>query len=69
MMAKPHDDEFKKQMRELRCPHCHSLLAREYIFKGRLEIKCWGCHEVNRFVYKDLRPDRSAKISTGETQQ
>lgn len=33
--------------RELRCMKCRSLLALEYIFAGRLSIKCHVCNSFN----------------------
>ena len=39
----------EKKMREFRCTACHKLLAREYIFDGRLEIKC-ECKQLNHMV-------------------
>lgn len=39
-------------LRELRCPHCHRLLGKEYIINGYLEVKCGGCSEVSFFEFK-----------------
>ena len=32
--------------RELRCPKCRALLLEEYIYTGRLRIKCSRCKEI-----------------------
>ena len=56
-----HDIEFKKKMRELRCLTCRALMLKEYIFKGRLEIICHKCGEVNRFLFRD---HQNARIKT-----
>lgn len=42
----------EKFMRELRCNECHHLLMLEYIFNGRIEMKCTSCGEMNRFNFK-----------------
>lgn len=38
--------------REIRCEHCRNLLGDEYIFAGRLRLKCPQC---NREVKIDFR--------------
>lgn len=68
--------EFNKKMRELRCLKCRGLLMREYVYSGRIEIKCTHtdpgtskkCGELNRFVFKDYqdnRKNKNAKIQSG----
>jgi phage FluMu protein Com len=32
--------------RELRCPKCRALLLEEYLYSGRLRIKCQRCGEM-----------------------
>ena len=32
--------------RELRCPDCRALLCEEYLYEGRLRIKCRNCGEI-----------------------
>lgn len=32
--------------RELRCPNCRALLCEEYVYKGRIRIKCRQCAEM-----------------------
>jgi len=44
-------EQDEKFFRELRCPKCHKLLLLEYIFRGRLAIKC-KCGEIVRVEYK-----------------
>mgnify|MGYP000937870973 FL=1 len=38
--------------KEVRCSKCRKLLAYEYIFAGRLLIKCYNCNELNKITYK-----------------
>lgn len=42
------DDKFYK---EIRCTACRRLLAMEYIYSGRIMIKC-RCGEMNTITYK-----------------
>ena len=42
------DDQFWK---EVRCTNCRRLLAMEYIYSGRIMIKC-RCGEMNTITYK-----------------
>lgn len=39
-------------MREARCPGCHRLWFKEYIFKGVIEVVCPGCRVLYRISYK-----------------
>lgn len=41
-----------KFWKEVRCSDCRRLLAYEYIFNGRLFIKCPHCNELNKIEYK-----------------
>lgn len=41
-----------KSYKEVRCHNCRTLLALEYIFSGRLSIKCHKCNEINEIRYK-----------------
>lgn len=41
-----------KPYKEVRCSKCRTLLALEYIYSGRLSIKCPKCNEINVIVYK-----------------
>ena len=43
------EDQFYK---EVRCTGCRALLAYEYIYSGRLMIKCRKCGELNVIQYK-----------------
>lgn len=38
--------------RELRCPKCRALLCEEYIYTGRLRIKCPRCKEISTFRFR-----------------
>lgn len=42
----------KEFWKEVRCGNCRRLLAYEYIFNGRLFIKCPHCNEINKIEYK-----------------
>jgi phage FluMu protein Com len=46
------NDKFWK---EVRCAKCRSLLCFEYIFAGRIMIKCRKCGEKNEINYKSTR--------------
>jgi len=41
-----------KAYKEVRCSNCRTLLALEYIYSGRLSIKCHKCNEINVITYK-----------------
>lgn len=41
--------------KEVRCTACRALLAYEYIFSGRLMIKCPRCNELNTIRYKTTK--------------
>jgi phage FluMu protein Com len=41
-----------KPVREFRCSHCRGLLGDEYIFAGRLFIKCPNCNTLNEIEFK-----------------
>lgn len=43
--------------REFRCTNCRNLLALEYIFAGRLQIKCPKCNELNNINFKTTRAE------------
>ena len=38
--------------RELRCPHCHRLILKEYIFEGYILYECPRCGESTTFRFK-----------------
>lgn len=44
-----YQDKFYK---EIRCAKCRKLLGLEYIFRGRLLLKCPKCKEMNHIEYK-----------------
>jgi len=41
-----------KAYKELRCPKCGALLLEEYIYNGRLRIKCSRCKEIITVEFK-----------------
>lgn len=41
-----------KPFREFRCRKCRALLAEEYVFFGRLRIKCRKCKTMNSLNFK-----------------
>jgi len=43
--------------REFRCTKCRNLLALEYIYAGRLQIKCPKCNELNNIDFKTTRAE------------
>jgi len=45
----------RKPYRELRCANCHALLAKEFIFVGRLSIKCRRCRQLTNINYKSAK--------------
>ncbi len=47
----------EKFYRELRCPVCRKLLFKEYIYEGRVQIKCTNCKpkRLLSFVFKSAR--------------
>jgi phage FluMu protein Com len=51
--------------RELRCPHCHRLIIKEYIFEGYLHYECPRCEEVTTFRFKH-KYDGKINISSSE---
>ena len=46
--------------KELRCPKCGALLLEEYIYTGRLRIKCSRCKEIVTVKFKS--PIREVSI-------
>lgn len=50
-----------KFWKEVRCTNCRRLLALEYIFEGRIEIKC-KCGEQN--IIKYLKKEEFKKLIT-----
>jgi phage FluMu protein Com len=38
--------------RELRCPKCRALLLEEYLYSGRLRIKCPRCKEIITMTFQ-----------------
>lgn len=43
--------------REFRCMKCRNLLGLEYIFAGRLQIKCRKCNEMNTIDFKTTKAE------------
>lgn len=54
----------EKPYREFRCSKCRNLLAMEYIYAGRLEIKCPKCNEVNVINFKTTRNELKKVLSS-----
>lgn len=59
-------------MHEIRCPTilvdgtlCNKLLAKEYIYSGRLELKCPACKTVHLFKFKYTRNAKRTEIMEG----
>jgi len=48
------NDKFWK---EVRCVKCRALLCFEYIFAGRIMIKCRKCGELNEINYKTTKTE------------
>lgn len=46
-----------KPLREFRCTNCRALLFYEYIFDGRVEVKCRNCNEVYNVDFKSARAE------------
>lgn len=38
--------------RELRCPKCRALLLEEYVYTGRIRIKCSRCGEITTIKFR-----------------
>jgi len=41
--------------RELRCPECGALWFEEYIYVGRIRVKCRRCKTVYEINYKSSK--------------
>lgn len=41
-----------KYYKEVRCTQCRKLLLHEYIFVGRLAVKCPRCKKLNTIEYR-----------------
>jgi len=54
----------EKPYREFRCSRCRTLLAMEYIYAGRLEIKCHACNEMNRINFKTTKNELKKVLSS-----
>jgi len=50
--VQPTTDRDNTFMREFRCVGCRALLAKEYLYKGRLTIKCpkTDCGRLNELI-------------------
>lgn len=50
--------EYKgKPVREFRCYKCRHLLGLEYIYTGRLVIKCPKCNTMNEIDFKTTKAE------------
>jgi phage FluMu protein Com len=52
--------------REFRCIQCRNLLALEYIYAGRLQIKCPKCNFLNTINFKTTGAELLKLIPTKE---
>lgn len=43
--------------REHRCPKCRTLLFDEYIYSGRIKIKCPNCGTISVMVFRHKKPE------------
>lgn len=55
-----------KPFREFRCLKCRTLLGEEYIYAGRLRIKCPVCNEINKIDFKTTRDEISKLYKISE---
>jgi len=46
-----------KPMRELRCMKCRALLCNEYIYAGRMSIKCYNCNEIYNIEFRSAKAE------------
>lgn len=44
-----------RMVREIRCTRCRAWLADEYIYSGKLILKCFRCKNIERITFKHLR--------------
>lgn len=65
-------NKVKSFMHEIRCPTvlpdgvlCNKLLAKEYIYDGRLELKCPACKVVHLFKFKYTRNAKKTEFIEG----
>ncbi len=42
----------EKFYREVRCNKCRRLLLKEYVYRGRIAVKCTKCSEVVEIDFK-----------------
>jgi len=50
-----------KNYREFRCSNCRKLLAMEYIYAGRLSIKCPTCNTFNDMEFKSSKQELASQ--------
>ena len=50
-----------KTYREFRCSNCRKLLAMEYIYAGRLSIKCPFCNTFNDMEFKSSKQELASQ--------
>jgi len=58
-------EQDQKFYKEVRCTNCRALLCFEYIYSGRLMIKCRKCGEINTIQYK-TKPGMIKKLQENE---
>ena len=47
--------------RELRCPKCRALLLEEYVYSGRIRIKCGRCKKITTIKFQSLKQKTQGK--------
>ncbi len=63
-------DEQGRVYREIRCSECRTWLADEYIFRGRLILKCRKCGKIVLMVFRPHKKKKSgAKGSSQEVKK
>jgi len=49
-------------LQEFRCQRCHTLLCKEDIESGEIEIKCYRCNYLNRYGVERQGESRLMKL-------
>lgn len=55
ILNKPKTDNKGRFYREVRCINCRSWLCDEYLFSGRLKLKCFRCGTVLSLEFKHTK--------------
>jgi hypothetical protein len=51
--------------RDIVCPGCNTVLGSEYIFRGRLRLRCSGCDRIMVMVFRQRK--ESKRSNQGNT--